>query len=184
MKKRHWAGFLWMLALVGCVTIPINIYFPAAAIENAAEKIETEVRGATPEQSSRVVPSFFIQRAYAVDVNVETPKIRKIVESRKARFPQVDQMLSDGFAGEGNNGYLKEKDRGVYGDLKKLADARRVMAEENKDRKELYLEIVRANNIPEEKVKEVEKIFAETNRGKLKAGQYYEDETGAWVKKG
>ncbi len=173
-----------MVLLVGCVSTTVNIYFPEAAIENAADKIESEVRGATEEMKMGVAPSFFLHTAHAaVDVNVDTPKLRKIVESRKARFPQVDVLLTDGFAGEGNNGYLKEKDRSAYSDLKKLADARRILTEENTDRKEMYLEIVRANKIAEEKVKDVEKIFAETNRGKLKAGQYYEDDKGAWVKK-
>jgi uncharacterized protein len=192
MKKRtRLAGVLWALALAGCVSMTFNVYFPEAAIESAAEQIEDDIRGikeraeeVEPEQDkqSRAVFPLFIQPAYAaVDLEIDTPKIKKITESRKKRFPKVDILLTDGFAGESNNGYLKEKDRKVY-NIKKLAAARKLMKQENLDRKGLFLAIAEANKISKDKVKEIEKKFAQVIRTKLKPGQYYEDDKGKWIK--
>ena len=189
MKPTRLAGVVWAVLLIGCVSTTVNIYFPEDQIESAADEIERDVRGidsATSERpaQSAVFPALWQTAHAAVDFDIDTPKIRKIRTSREERFPKVNALLNDGFAGEGNNGYLKERDRAVYAsDLKKLSEARKVMAEENKDRREQYIEIARANNIAESDVKQIEEVFAKKIRELLKEGQYYEDDKGEWVKK-
>lgn len=56
MKKILWAGvFLGVVTLPACVTI--NIYFPAAAAEKAADKIIDEVWQLKQEQQNQQKPA-------------------------------------------------------------------------------------------------------------------------------
>lgn len=189
--------FLVVALATSCVTLNITIQFPEAQVEEAAEKIESEVRGEAEEPGmespSSWAPVWPIRvtlasrAAYAAEPNldIETPEIRRIVESRKARWPNIVPLLDKGFVGEALDGTLKEVDPSVLS-IRDLAQARQLVKAENKDRTDLYAEIAKANNLPASDVPKIAAKFAEVNRDKLKAGQYYEkkvDGKTEWVKK-
>jgi len=200
-SKRRWLIGLLMVLLVSCVTV--NIYFPAAAIQKAADQIVDDVRKApepapeqTPEQKREQAPDkksglewFRVvaigataAHAAAVDVNVSTPAIRALKASMAARFPQLQPLYGKGAVGETNNGLVVVRDTGALS-LKEKADVNRLVSEENRDRTALYAEIIKANNIDMGQLPEVQKIFANSWRGKSAPGWWIQQDNGQWAKK-
>jgi uncharacterized protein YdbL (DUF1318 family) len=66
---------------------------------------------------------------------------------------------------------------------KEKADLRRLAKAENSDRKNLYTEIIKANNLEPRFLPEVEKIFANSWRQKALSGSWIQNDDGTWVKK-
>ena len=196
-SKRRWLIGLLMVLLVSCVTV--NIYFPAAAIQKAADQIVDDVRKApeeTPEKTPEQTPDKKSQlgwfrfvaiglneaHAAAVDVNVSTPAIRALKDAMAGRFPQLQPFYGKGAVGETNNGLVAARDTGALS-LKEKADVNRLVSEENRDRTALYTEIIKANNIDMGQLPEVQKIFANSWRGKSAAGWWIQQDNGQWAKK-
>ena len=204
-SKRRWLIGFMMVLLVSCVTV--NIYFPAAAIQKAADQIVDDVRKApegTPEQKPEQQPEQqpeqtpdkksqldwlrFVSigateaHAAAVDVNVSTPAIRALKEAMAARFPQLQPLYGKGAVGETNNGLVTVRDTGALS-LKEKADVNRLVADENRDRTALYTEIIKANNIDMGALPEVQRIFANSWRGKSAPGWWIQQDNGQWAKK-
>ena len=112
---RRWLIGLLMVLMVSCVTV--NIYFPAAAIQKAADQIVDDVRKApeqkpeqnpdqkpepSPDKSSGLLWLHMVgvgvseAQAAAVDLNVSTPAIRALKASIANRFPQLQPLLCQG----------------------------------------------------------------------------------------
>jgi uncharacterized protein len=197
--------FSLVVFMASCVSLTLNIYFPATEIKEAAEEIEQRVRtgqGAEGLESTSfeadIVPrrfyvsiSFDGREAYAAEklnIDIKTPLIIKILKSRTVRYKKnIAPLMDKGVLGEGANGYLAIRDKKGL-DLKASVALKKVIDSENKDRKSLYEEILRANTLEFTKVNmgKVEKLFAEVIQKKLKAGQYYEVKDGkksTWIKK-
>ena len=200
-RTRHWFVAGLTMSLVSCVTV--NIYFPAAAIQKAADQIVEDVRK-TPEQKPDQPPEqksddkksnadprsrFLLARfgltdahAAAVDVNVSTPAIRALKASMANRFPQLLPLYGKGAIGETNTGLLAIRDTGALS-LKERADVNRLVEQENADRQALYREIIRANNLEASTLPEVQKLFANSWRAKSSAGWWIQSDGGEWSKK-
>jgi uncharacterized protein YdbL (DUF1318 family) len=199
-RKRHWFVVGLTVSLVSCVTV--NIYFPAAAIQKAADEIVEDVRkvpaqkpGQPAEQKpedkkSKTGPSSRFRLARfgpteahaAVDINVATPAIRALRTSMANRFPQLQPLYGKGAIGETNTGFLAIRDTGALS-LRERADVNRLVEQENADRQALYREIIRANNLDASQLVEVQKLFANSWRGKSSAGWWIQSDSGAWSKK-
>jgi uncharacterized protein YdbL (DUF1318 family) len=197
---RPWLVGLLAFVLVSCVTV--NIYFPAAAIQKAADQIVEDVRKAPgqkppqppeqapeqkPDKGSRLERRWLIglgptEAQAAVDLNVSTPAIRGLKASMANRFPQLQPFYGKGAIGETNNGYLAIRDTGALS-LKERADVNRLVDQENADRRALYTEIIRANNLAMNTLPEVERLFANSWRDKSSAGWWIQQDGGQWVKK-
>ncbi|HPF25462.1 MAG TPA: YdbL family protein [Steroidobacteraceae bacterium] len=190
--------------LAACVTI--NVYFPAAAAEKAADRIIENVTGASvapapaePPQSfapgarapsmlamaldavlSTVVPAAHAQAAPNIDI--DTPQSNAIQASMKARFEQLRPYFASGAVGFTNNGLIELRDASAV-PLAERATAKRLVAEDNQDRNELYAEIARANNHPEWE-NDIRKTFARRwiERG-AQPGWYYQAADGSWAQK-
>jgi uncharacterized protein len=194
--RKRWLVGMVVLVLVSCVTV--NIYFPAAAIQKAADQIVDDVRKVpeqkpqqTPEQkkdkTSRLEPFRFItlgptDAEAAVDVNVSTPAIRGLKSSMASRFPQLQPLYGKGAIGETNNGYLAIRDASALS-LKERADLSRLVEQENGDRRALYTEIIRANSLAMNTLPEVERLFANSWRDKSSPGWWIQQDNGEWAKK-
>lgn len=196
-STKRWLIGLLMVLLVSCVTV--NIYFPAAAIQKAADQIVDDVRKApeqapeqkpeqTPEKKSslewlrsvRVGPA--AAHAAAVDVNVSTPAIRSLKASMANRFSQLQPLYGKGAVGETSNGLVVVRETGTL-TLKEKADVNRLVDEENRDRAALYTEIVKANNLGMNTLPEVQKLFANSWRAKSAPGWWIQQDNGQWAKK-
>jgi uncharacterized protein YdbL (DUF1318 family) len=195
--KRRWLIGLLMVLLVSCVTV--NIYFPAAAIQKAADQIVDDVRKTpepkleqTPEQKpdkSSVLDRVLMVRlgpaeaqAAAVDVNVSTPAIRNIRASLANRFPQLQPLYGKGAIGETNTGLIAARDIGALS-LKEKADVNRLVEQENADRQALYAEIIRANRLEPSQLGEIQRLFANSWRDKSAPGWWIQQDNGQWGRK-
>jgi uncharacterized protein len=190
------------LALSACVTI--NVYFPAAAAEKAADKIIDDIwgpegkppaktddkRSAMPQQSTRVllaaagsVLDFIVApaQAQAADLNVSTPAIRQLTQSMEARHAQLKKYYDAGAVGLTRDGLVEVRDQNLV-PLPERNSVRKLVADENADRANLYREIATANGHPEWET-DIRTTFAERWASKASAGWYYQDKGGAWKQK-
>ncbi|HLS83374.1 MAG TPA: DUF1318 domain-containing protein, partial [Arenimonas sp.] len=154
-----------VLALGACVTI--NVYFPAAEAQQAAEEFVEKVIGedpATPaggEPQAWLMPaprrgfdplSLLIPSAHAQSqeqLNIRTPAIQAIRDRMAQRFQGTLQRHFDsGALGFGKDGLVVVRDPGLL-PLKDRVAVNAAVADDNRDRKALYREIAVANNHPE-----------------------------------
>lgn len=192
------------LALSACVTI--NVYFPAAAAEKAADKIIEDVWGqqqSAPSQSKDkqtsavfgsqaadvllaaagsvldlLVPT---ANAQGADLNVATPAVRQLTQSMEARHPQLKKYYDAGAIGLTRDGLVEVRDQNLI-PLPERNAARKLVSDENADRANLYREIASANGHPEWE-SDIRSTFAERWISKASAGWYYQDKSGAWKQK-
>ncbi len=202
MTLRRW-WFIGLVAVIFVACVTVNLYFPAAAVQKAADQIVEDVRKApeappkqTPEQTPQQkqekgsfldrlrIPGLGATVAYAaaVDLNVSTPAIRSIKASMAARYPQLQPMYAKGAVGETNTGYVALRDTAVLS-LKERADVTRLVDQENADRRALYTEIIKANNLDAGTLSEVQRLFANSWRDKSSPGWWIQQDNGQWVKK-
>ena len=197
----HMIFALAIVVLVSCITV--NIYFPAAAIQKAADEMVDDIRGKDqnleqkkPEQKQpeqKQVPTSLLKRlrytglgaseAYAaVDIDVSTPAIRGIKESMKNRFPALEPYYGKGALGENNKGLVEIRNVDALS-LKERADLNRLSQQENSDRSALYKEILSANKLGSDKMEQIQKLFANSWRSKSRPGWWVQQDNGEWTKK-
>lgn len=188
------------LALAACVTI--NVYFPAAAAEEAADRIIEDIWGpeeaAKPEgneQTSvrpaadgtlaaalRGVLDFVVPPAHAqADIDVSSPAIRALTASMKDRASDLDPFFASGAIGLTSDGLIEIRDANSV----PLADRnrlRKLVGDDNADRNALYREIATANGHPEWEA-DIRGTFAERWIANARAGWYYKTSAGAWKQK-
>jgi uncharacterized protein YdbL (DUF1318 family) len=199
MKLVKWlSSLLTGFMLVSCVTI--NIYFPAAAAEKAADRIIEDVWGpavphqeekpeATQEQSSRLEPlpvaihllNWITTPAVAAEanLNISSPAINKIQSQMKQRHNQLKAYYASGAVGLTNQGLVTVRDAKAI-PLKERNKVKGLVADENKDRNALYAEIARANGHPEWKA-DIQATFAQRWIKKAAKGWWYN--SGGWKQK-
>jgi uncharacterized protein YdbL (DUF1318 family) len=189
------------LAFAACITV--NVYFPAAAADKAADQVIDKVTGgtgsSTPPQSylapSRstgeillaavgnalyaIVPAAQAQGAESLDVS--SPAITRITSSMAARWGEMEKFFASGAIGLTNNGNVEVRDINSVA-LPDRAAVKRLVSEDNADRAQLYTEMAKANNHPEWEA-DIRKSFARRWVAKAKAGWYYQDDGGAWKQK-
>ena len=161
---------LMALALTACVTI--NIYFPAAAAEEAARTIVRDVLKSeqsepapSPKegdrQSQRTQPNPLLvafgmvleqlvpeAQAAQADIDINTPAIRAIRSSMQSRQASLAPFYNSGAIGFDSNGSVGVRDLAAA-PLKDRNRLKKLVADENADRSRLYQEIARANGHPE-----------------------------------
>jgi len=188
------------LALAACVTI--NVYFPAAAAEKAADRIIEDIWGkekteapATSPQTSITPPSrnylasalqgiadFVVPAAHAqADLDVSSPPIRALTASMKTRAADLDPFFNSGAIGLTSDGLVEIRDANAV----PLADRnrlRKLVSDDNADRNSLYREIASANGHPEWEA-DIRSTFAERWIANARAGWYYKKGSGDWMKK-
>ena len=184
------------LALAACVTI--NVYFPAAAAEKAADRIIEDIWGpeqgpkpAGNEQSSLghfagdvllAALDFVIPAAHAqADIDISSPAIRALTASMKGRAGQLDPFFSSGAIGLTADGLVEVRDANAV-PLADRTKLRKLVADDNADRNSLYREIAGANGHPEWEA-DIRSTFAERWIANARAGWHYKSKSGDWTKK-
>jgi len=180
--------------LTACVTI--NVYFPAAAAERAADRIIEDVWGRTQgepapsPQSSRqsltvplaAVVNFLIPAAHAqeADIDISTPAINRLRQSMAARHQQLAPYYNSGAVGLTNDGLITVRDLNQV-PLPERGAVQQLVAAERQDRNALYQEIAVANNHPEWESK-IRATFARQWIANARPGWWYQ-QGGSWVQK-
>jgi uncharacterized protein YdbL (DUF1318 family) len=201
-----------MLAVLLAACVTVNVYFPAAAAQQAADQIIDTVTGGQqgnsgtrPQGSTTEPPRSFhapaqpgillvamgralemlIPAAHAqanANLDISTPEIRAVTQSMQARFGQLEKYFASGALGLTTDGLIAERDTSSV-PLAERAVVKRLVAEDNRDRATLYVEIAKANGHPEWEP-DIRQTFAKrwVERG-AKPGWYYQDAGGAWKQK-
>src|SRR5512144_135888 len=195
------------LLIAACVTI--NVYFPAAAADKAADQFINDVTGGaakgsppTPPQSRllpsqprepnflvaavgnvlyALIPAAQAQNAEAA-LNVSSPAVSRIKASMAARFGELEKFFASGAVGLTKDGMIDVRDLNAVA-LPDRATVKRLVAEDNADRSQLYAEIAKASNHPEWEA-DIRKSFASrwVATG-AKPGWYYQGSDGSWKQK-
>ena len=198
---------LLAVLLAACVTV--NVYFPAAAAQSAADQVidsimkgpsdsalpqgsnQSKPQGSTvtPSQSvlvaavgtvlNALVPAAQAQGANA-NIDVNTPEVRAIVGSMAARNGQLRPYFTSGAIGLTADGHIDVRDANAI-PLPERAKVKTLVAEDNRDRDALYGEVAKANGHPEWK-SDIQSTFARRWIAKADAGTWYQD-GGAWKQK-
>lgn len=188
------------LMLAACVTI--NVYFPEAAAEKAADRIIEDIWGpeegekpGSNEQSSITTPlreimvaalvgtlNFVVPAAQAqADLDVSSPAINALIDSMESRAASLEPFLDSGAVGLTSDGYLEIRDANSV----PLADRnrlRKLVSDDNADRSALYREIATENDHPEWEA-DIRGTFADRWIAKARDGWYYKTSAGAWKQK-
>jgi uncharacterized protein len=192
--------------LSACVTI--NVYFPAAAAEKAADRIIEDVWGQSaqpapksPEKQLGEKSSSIIQPAQHVllaaatgalnlliapahaqaDLNISTPAVRQLTQSMEARHGQLKKYYDSGAVGLTADGLIDLRDLNAV-PLPERNAVRQLVSAENADRSNLYREIAAANGHPEWEG-DIRSTFAQRWIERASSGWYYKDSSGTWKQK-
>lgn len=193
LSKIAFPAFLFFV-IGSCVTI--NIYFPAAAVEKAAEEIVKEIYGEEePEGPKGEEPQGFNYSpfrfaglefgptaAYAAeeaDINITTPAIRTLRQSLRQRMASIKPFLDKGNVGISNDGLLVVRSTDGL-NLKEKATLKRLVDSDNRDREALYVEIAKANNYEPGRVADIKKLFARSWIKEARGGWWVQEPDGKW----
>lgn len=201
MNKLKWLVAATVAVVAACVTI--NVYFPEASAERAADRIIDEVRGSGPsggdtEPSSNLAPDHPAPRGNALaalgallvpaahaqsqpDFDASSPATRALTESLRDRYRQLKPHFESGALGLSADATIEIRDRGAI-PLNERNRVRQLVSEQNADWEALYREIARLNGRPEW-LDRIREVFAERWIAKADAGWYYRDESGNWRRK-
>lgn len=193
-----------LIFVTACVTI--NVYFPAAAAQEAADKIINRVYGTEGEADRPVEPvkpelqpksqaeslvivaltgtlNWLIAPAEAatLDIDIKSPAIQSITAAMEARHPNLAPNYASGAIGMTGDGQIVARDLNSI-PLRDRSKVQQLIADENKDRTALYAEIARANGHPEWG-DEIRATFARRWVANAPAGWWYQDAAGGWKQK-
>ena len=203
LALKHSTWLIAIITLFSCVTV--NIYFPAAAAEKAADQIIEDIwkaggNSATPKAAPKAEkPQARVQgqaarelllgiltaltadaHAQNVDFNASSPEIEQIKARIASRFAQLQPYLDSGAVGLTADGLIAVRDANAApmaerGKMNQLVNA------ENADRKALYQAIANANSQPGW-VGQIQSTFAERWISQARGGWWYQS-GGAWKQK-
>ncbi|WP_022948643.1 YdbL family protein [Methylohalobius crimeensis] len=185
---------LLLMTIASCVTV--NIYFPAAAAEKAADQIIRDIQKSAPDgtepQSNlgwrslrtafRDLMSLGISSAHAAaDLSIDSPEIRALRASMERRFSKLKSYLNQGWVGYANNGLVAVVNKSRI-PLRERAGVEQIVAAENRDRQALYQAIARANGHPEW-ANDIQATFAKRWIANAQPGWWIQAANGSWNKK-
>ena len=180
----------------GAACVTINVYFPAAAAEQAADKIIEEVWGndtgkAAAGKSSKAdtiangavrISRLFVDwlipaaRAQQANLDISSPAIGKIEASLKARHAQLLPYFNSGAVGLTSDGLIAVRDAKAI-PLNARQTVNQLVADDNRDRVALYREIAAANGHPEW-ASQIQATFARRWIDRAQSGWYYQSGDG------
>ena len=189
---------LGAILLTACVTI--NIYFPAAAAEKAADEIIKDIQSVTPQKTEPKPKASLTDwqraaclwldtainvvvspaQADGVDINIDSAEIRRLRSSMESRFPALQPLYAAGFIGIQADGFLAVRDAASV-PLKDRNQVNKLVAAENAERQNLYQAIANANGQPAWAA-QIQSIFAARWVSNAQAGWWYQS-SGSWKQK-
>ena len=179
---------LTLLAWGGaCVTVNVN--FPESAVQKATDEYVRELykareRKSQPATEPSGAPSSqfrlpdLIPQAYADEVlKMSSPSIQAIQRRQIERLDEINREKKAGNLGEDNQGLLSVKtDKKIL-----MMKLEKLVGAENKDREQLFNEVMKLNAVPEAQVR---KNFARSfQSGSSPSGTWVQGSDGEWSKK-
>jgi uncharacterized protein YdbL (DUF1318 family) len=187
-----------VLLLTACVTI--NIYFPAAAAEKAADEIIKDIQSITPQKTEPKpkagLPDWQITafqwldnainvvvspaQAAEADLNIDSSAIRQLRTRMESRFSSLQPLYAAGYIGIQGDGLLAVRNAASV-PLKERNQVNKLVAAENADRQSLYQAIANANGHPEWAA-QIKSTFAARWISNAQSGWWYQS-SGSWKQK-
>jgi uncharacterized protein YdbL (DUF1318 family) len=194
--------YVLALWLTGCVIV--NVYFPAAAAEKAADQIIDQIQGTSSQGTSSTSPpqpessnptpmpsleqhgnsfNLFIPLAWANQANLDisSPAIQTIVARQTERYKKLESFYNDGTVGLTNDGLIMLRNPSKV-PLKSRNEVNSMITAENQDRLALYREIAIANQHPEWE-SDIRLTFAARWIDRALPGWWYQDSKKNWQRK-
>ena len=186
-----------LIVLASCVTI--NVYYPAAAAERAAEQFVEDVLGDQPDSSGVYDPldppagvlylaagllDFLVADAHAQqpDFKINTPQINAIKSRMAQRQSQyLNGWFDSGAIGFSSDGLVVVRDRSAVA-LNERRQLESVVADENRDRRAVYREIAVANGQPDWE-RQIQQTWSQEWIRNARRGWYYQAADGSWKQK-
>lgn len=195
-KLTQILSILSLLSIFACVTV--NIYFPAAQVERAAEDIVEDIYGTDSKDEQKndqsSLHSFLAlitpNQAHAQSVtksdieslNKSNSAIRGLKKTIADDHKQLLPYYNSGNIGIDNQGYLKIINKNGL-NIKDTAKLRRIISQDNETREKLYTEVAASMNIPGSEIVKIKTIFADVWQKRAPAGWFIQDAAGNWKKK-
>lgn len=191
----------WLLTLAGAVSlgacVTINVYFPAAAAERAADRIIDEVWGeqgvpqpapaikgsvsGALQRTALAVLNVIIPAASAqANIDIDSPAINALKASMTARHRELGSYYASGAIGLTAQGLVALRDAKAV-PLAQRPKAAQLVAAENRDRNALYQAIAQANGHPEWEP-DIRATFARRWIERAQPGWWYQS-GGNWVQR-
>jgi uncharacterized protein YdbL (DUF1318 family) len=196
MRSLTMRALLTALLALPAACVTINVYFPEAAAEKAAEQFVGKIidSDAAPQPAPATKPpgdspgamllDFLIPSASAqqANIDIQTPQIQAIQSRMRQRFSgTLSRYFASSAAGFTRDGLVAVRDASSV-PLAERAGLNQAVADENRDRQAVYREIAVANGHPEWEA-QIRATFAKEWIQKARAGWYYQDASGAWKQK-
>lgn len=190
-----------LLAMLVAACVTINVYFPEAAAEQAADRIIERVHGEANDSGASLhhrlhdqgsIPvmvaaaeqflNAFVPRAEAQSPNFDasSPEVTALENSLAKRFQQLKAFYDSGAIGMDENGLVEIRDRNLI-PLKDRNNVLQLVSAQNNDWNALYQEIADLNEHPEW-VDNIRRTFASRWVAKANSGWWYR-ENGTWKQK-
>jgi uncharacterized protein YdbL (DUF1318 family) len=186
------------ILLTACVTI--NIYFPAAAAEKAADEIIKDIQNVVPQKTEpkpkASLPDWQVNvyqmidtainvvvspaHAGEADLAIDSAEIRQLRGSMESRFASLQPLYAAGFIGIQADGLLAVRDIESV-PLKDRNQVNKLVAAENADRQSLYQAIANANGHPDWAA-QIKSTFAGRWVSNAQSGWWYQS-SGSWKQK-
>ena len=115
------------------------------------------------------------------NLEINTPAIAALQRSMQERHAQLQPLYAGGAVGLTRDGNVALRDANAV-PLAQRAQVNGLVAAENQDRAALYREIAQANKRPEWE-NEIRSTFAQRWTDRAQAGWYYQNVSGAWMRK-
>jgi uncharacterized protein YdbL (DUF1318 family) len=119
--------------------------------------------------------------AAQANLKIDTPAITALRTTLREGYKQLRPLYESGAVGLARDGTIALRDANLV-PLAQRAQVNGLIAQGNRDRNALYREIAIANGHPEWE-NEIRSTFGQRWIERAPAGWYYQDQSGAWVKK-
>ncbi|MDO9103485.1 MAG: YdbL family protein [Methylovulum sp.] len=189
-------ALLGILLLTACVTI--NIYFPAAAAEKAADEIIKDIQDIAPEKIApkpkaaltdwQIAAYHLLEQAMdtlvpaahadGADLSIDSADVRQIRAAMETRFTALQPNYAAGYIGIQADGFLVIRNIAAI-PLQNRNLITKLVAAENADRQKLYQAIANANGHPEWSG-QIKTTFASRWASNAQPGWWYQTSNGIW----
>jgi hypothetical protein len=206
MKKKVFVAMaVFFLAMLSCMVITVNIYFPEKDVKDAYKALEKELltpEEGTPKGKPEEKPESSIKFELVASAHAQEPglsqKIAEIVKKMPdvvnayreigARIGDIDKMRDSGAVGEGKDGMLAIRDEKLL-----TPDQKKIIVLVNANRKTIISgmarAIIRINRVPENEqnlnqvMPQAAEQFAAHRRDTAKKGCWIQSSDGNWSRK-
>ena len=183
------------IVLPACVTVNVN--FPEGAVQKATddfvkdlyrsreknEKDSAEKTDKTSKVDSSPLYFELIASASAEETFVvKTPATSVIKDRMSGRIEEVKTHKRAGALGETSDGMLEVHDPSKVNKLQ-MPRVQALVSAENADRKSLYAEVLKANGMKSDRMKDLQARFARSFQAEAPSGTWVQEGDGKWSKK-